>query len=108
MEKLESIPVNFWDDFYGDGYAPEGKIQQTYCHIEEYGDSEFEDYKERCLDFLFDIISKIDITNVIINNQGSEITFENITHKQLDNLVETLENSNLSFDGVPFEFYSES
>ena len=30
-----TIPINIWDDFYDDGYVPQGKTQNTYIYVEE-------------------------------------------------------------------------
>jgi hypothetical protein len=35
METFERIPINIWDDFYDDGFVPEGKIQETFIYVEE-------------------------------------------------------------------------
>ena len=41
-EKCDNICINIWDDFYEDGYVPEGEIQETYGYVEEstYSDDE--------------------------------------------------------------------
>lgn len=35
MKKLEYIPINIWDDFYDDGYVPEGEKLETYIYVED-------------------------------------------------------------------------
>ena len=56
MEKLEYIPINIWDDFYDDGYVPEGEKVETYIYVED-TDIPQEKRKEY-LEVLLDYINK--------------------------------------------------
>ena len=33
-QNLRNIPINIWDDFYDDGYVPEGEKLETYIYVE--------------------------------------------------------------------------
>ena len=55
MKKLDSISVNIWDDYYDDGYVPNGEIQSTYIYVED-EDMPLEERKE-CLEFLLNYIN---------------------------------------------------
>lgn len=134
MEKLEYIPINIWDDFYDDGYVPEGKKQETYIYIE---DSELShDKRKECLEVLLRYMTnnlifsgtKEGVTmwmffyesgekypNLAGNTDAEkmffdrwEIRVENLTHKRLELLLKELDDAKLSVDGVPFHIYSES
>jgi len=136
MNKEEkSIPINIWDDFYDDGYVPEGKILETYAYVEDYDLPEI--YCKKVLDFLLEQINNFQLDGVKtwieyydskikyptmtkekcellgidydkIHFTRWEIRFENLTHKQLDNLIKYLDFANLKYNGVPLNIYSES
>ena len=130
MEKLECIPINIWDDFYDDGYVPEGEILETNIYIET---DEISAEKQReCLEILLEYINKnLNIDGVklwiefydsrkkypnLIGNPDAEAMFfdryeiklEGLTHKRLDEWMFVLENVNISVDNIPFYIYSES
>ena len=130
MKKLDSISVNIWDDYYDDGYVPNGEIQSTYIYVED-EDMPLEERKE-CLEFLLNYIndniklrgvkmwielydSKKEYPNLIGNAEAEKIFFkrweikiEHLTHKQREVLVKLLNEANISMDGIPFNIYSES
>jgi hypothetical protein len=98
------IVINFWDDFYDDGCVPEGEIQETHAYVEspyQMPDS----IKYTILQELSQHINKqhshlIEGVNICLSGTrryGNEYTwrlvFDNITHKQLEALVEQLEKS---------------
>ena len=79
------IPINIWDDFYDDGYCPEGEIVKTYAYVENY--SMDEELKERALECFYNLLKQIDFMKVVdITFCGDRINFENISHKILDHL----------------------
>lgn len=129
MKKLEYIPINIWDDFYDDGYVPEGEKLETYIYVED-SDMSQEKRKE-CLDTLLDYINKNLNTNGIKlwmelyesrkkypNLIGTEhesmffdrweIKLEGLTHERLHEWMGVLENVDIKVDGIPFHIYSES
>ena len=128
MEK-QTIPINIWDDFYDDGYVPEGEIQKTYIYVE---DSELDlETRKNALEILLNHLNtKVDLPGVklwmefydskkkypkLIGTeyesflfQRWEIKVENLTHERLHRLVEELQEANLSLNGAEFIIYSES
>ena len=131
---MKKININIWDDFYEDGYVPENEIQETYAYIEDNNISD--EIKKECLTILFDniknkqILSNVDIllefhdyknnykTETVkrcLETYGDdffikrwEIKLKNINHKQLDILIEELNNEELMYNSIPFNIYSES
>jgi hypothetical protein len=128
ISKLERVPINIWDDYYEDGYVPEGKIQKTYIYVENYEMSE--DMCKHCLEILLQHIQKITSTDVktwieyydsklkypnLIGTEHEsmlftrwEIKMENLSHKDRHKLVDQLNDLQLTYEGVPIEIYSES
>jgi len=124
-----TIPINIWDDFYDDGYVPQGKTQNTYIYVEE-PDIPLEK-QEAILQILLEHLkTNVRLEGVTLNlffNDTSlkypqfigtenewmlfkrwEIRVDNLTHKRLDSLVGELNNAHLDYEGVPFRIYSES
>jgi hypothetical protein len=121
------IGINIWDDFYEDGYIPEGKIQETYLYVEEelcdqdkflilshimlYIETILESKTQREL-FFYDSALKypklVGTENEYLLFKRWEIRFKNITHQQVDNLVEELNKAEIKYKGEQLEFYSES
>lgn len=124
------IGINIWDDFYEDGYVPEGEIQETYIYVEEYDITE-EDKKL----ILNHVMWYIDFDALLDNNVTQkelvyfdsrikypnlnpeydhihftrwEIRLKNITHQQVNNLVKELNDAELKYKEKSLEFYSES
>jgi hypothetical protein len=129
--KVTRIPINIWDDFWEDGYVPEGEIQETYAYVED--DKIPHEGREQFLEAVFEYMNEF----LQLQNEGVEtemffyesakkypqwvgtdmeymlfdrweIRFKHLTHKRLDKLVEELNEANFEIEGVPFEFYSES
>jgi len=123
------IGINIWDDFYEDGFVPEGEIQETYMYVEEHHLSddtkkfilgwilnkiEFENLlgsSTQCELFYFD--SKKEYPNLDPEHSSLhftrwELRFKNITHQQVENLVDKLNKLKLKLNNEPVEFYSES
>lgn len=123
MQKLEKIHINIWDDFYEDGYVPEGEKQETYIYVE---DNIPQDKIKECLELLLDNMNKLNLEGVKMwlffydsrtkypnldekyHFERWEIRVENLTHERLSKLLVELHSANLSVDGIPFEIYSES
>jgi hypothetical protein len=129
MNNSDNIPINFWDDFYDDDFVPEGKIQETYAYIEE-RNYPLEKQKD-CLYLLLSYINeniKLEGVKIWIEFYDSkkeypdligtenewclferlEIKIENITHVQLEYLIEELNSVTLMFDNLQLNIYSES
>lgn len=114
IQNLKIIPINIWDDYYDDEHVPEGEKQETYVYIEE-NDCLAKTEKEEILTQLLSYIEK----NIKLNGvkfslkwetdmDRHEISIENITHVQREELVEILQKANLFYHDIPFEIYSES
>lgn len=116
MKKLKEIPVNIWDDYYEDGYVPDGEIQKTSIYIEEYDYLSSNKHKEY-LEFLLNYIKEnINIENVDFNSlickEGEDtiyrIEVKHLTHTNRLYLLNKLREGNLEMDNLKFNFYSES
>lgn len=129
MEKIERIPINIWDDYYEDGYVPEGKIQETYIYVEDSNISLLDQRESLSKLFLY-MNDNLDLKGVEMtmrffdskmrypNLKGEEyesmhyqrwkIEIENLTHKRREKLMDELNAANLSYKDIPFDIYSES
>lgn len=105
MENKETIHINFWDDFWDDGYVPEGKKQECYAYVEQKME---EEEKIKVMDYLFDFINKNFPMKAELKNVGGQIRLTNITHKELDSLMGFFDKQELLFEGRPLNIYSES
>lgn len=129
MEKLEYIPINIWNDFYDDGYVPEGEKLETYIYVE---DSDIpQEKRKEYLQVLLEYINKNLNSNGIKlwmelyesrkkypNLIGTEyehmffdrweIKLEGLTHERLHEWMKVLENVDIKVDDIPFHIYSES
>jgi hypothetical protein len=125
---LNSIEINIDDDFHSDGYVPDGEIQETHASICTNDIPDIESLK--ILEVLKSHIVKeklisnstsmrlyfYDATNVfpgLINeheyilNKKWKLMFTNITHKDLDELLNSLSRFK-EINGVKVNFFSES
>lgn len=126
LKDVEKIEVNFWDDFYDDGYVPDGKVTETFAYIE---DSSIPDIV--CQELLSNLMIHIKENQLLpsfvemrmhfsdstakypgliweseyLLSKRWEIQIINISHKLLDGLIERLKEYS---DGVRFSIYSES
>ena len=125
------IHINIWDDFYSDGYVPDGKTQETFAYIE----GDFREQENDCKNVLELLKTNIealakpewnlvlyvdyyDSSKVYPNLVGTEhewclykrwqLEMKNITHEALDYLVENLQKQKLSYNEIPLNIYSES
>jgi len=129
MKDKNKIPVNIWDDYWEDGYVPEGEFQETFAYVEDY-DISLEE-KGKILLYLMNFIDeKIELQgtemNIFIEDDrkkyskliGTEdefmlkkrykLQFKKITHKQREILVTFLQKQNLMFENKEIVIYSES
>jgi len=130
LTNIKNIPINIWDDFYDDGYAPEGEKLETYIYVED-TDIPQENCK-KYLEILLEYINKNLNTdgvklwlelyesrkkypNLVGNPDAEkmffdrwEIKVEGLTHRRLDAWMKVLENVHIESDGVPFYIYSSS
>ena len=130
-ETISRIPINIWDDFYDDGYVPEGQIQETYAYVEDdrIPHEHRHDFLNSVFEFMRDVLKLqedgIEIEMFFYESSKKypqwvgtnmeymlfdrwEIRFKHLTHKRLFKLVEELNEAKFNIDGLPFEFYSES
>jgi hypothetical protein len=126
---MEAIPINIWDDFHGDGYVPEGEIQKTYMYVENYDIphescrvilDRFKRFIEKNLRlndvkmWLEFYDSRIKYPNICekeyphFHFQRWEIKVENMTHKQIQYILDILDGNKLILDDIPLKIYSES
>lgn len=102
---MEPIHINFWDDFWDDGYVPEGKIQKSYAIVEM---DMTEEEETKIMDYLFNFINNNFPMQAGLRNVGGKIMLDNITHKELDSLMKFFDKQELTFEGRPLKIYSES
>lgn len=105
-----NVPFNIWDDYYDDGFIPDGKIQQTHGYIEEYDFLMFEEKLEivnLIYNYIVDNCSNI-LDKVEVAIDAEDISFKHLTHVQREKLVKKLQSSELNYHGLYIEFYSES
>ncbi len=137
-DKLKQIGINIWDDFYDDGYVPEGKKQETFIYVEEADEDISQEKKKECLEVLLKYITEnLNVGDVKIwlerydsrnkyphfnendnplfmkLNPGFhfsrwELRLDGLTHERLDEWMDHLDKVPLSLDDTPFRIYSES
>ena len=56
IEEEKYFPINIWDDFYDDGYVPEGEKLETYIYVED--SSVSHEKIKQCLELLLDYINQ--------------------------------------------------
>jgi len=133
IEEEKYFPINIWDDFYDEGYVPEGEKLETYIYVED--SSVSHEKRKQCLELLLDYInqnlnteglklwmefyesyeSRKKYPNLVGNPEAEkmffdrwEIKLEGLTHKRLHEWMKSLENANLLVDDIPLLIYSES
>jgi len=121
------ININIWDDYYDDGYVPDGEILETFIYVEDYDFSH--DERKKILLYLKDKIdsynfpietkmsiydTKIEYPNLDFDELGMkhwkrhEIRVYNMTHKIRHELIKKLKKENLEIDNKKINIYSES
>lgn len=105
---LKNIGWNIWDDYYDDGFVPQGEVQETHGYVEEFDVLSHED-KTAIGDLILRFIQTLDMTGVEVKHGGhGDISFKHLTHERREKLVTELEQSGLHYNGIPINFYSES
>lgn len=124
-----SIGINIWDDYYDDGYVPEGENQSTYAYVEAKLSDEdcknlLESFKLK-LESLSSLDKEIKLTlnyydsaEKYPNLVGTEhawclykrwqLEFSHLTHELREQVVEDLKTWNFKYQGQDVEVYSES
>lgn len=129
LEEERSIPINIWDDFWEDGYVPDGEIQETYAYVE---DSEIpQEDRKLYLEFFMshlktkEFLSNVDMQLTFYQSKNEfpslvgteyermlferwEIRFKHLTHENIYRILEELENKKLVLNNHPIRVYSES
>lgn len=106
-DQMDNIPFNIWDDYYDDGFVPQGEIQETHGYIEEY-DILTKEQKAAIIKVIYDYIINFDMKEVEVSSIDNAIYFKHLTHENRHRLLATLVGSKLKFNGIPIMFYSES
>ena len=129
MKDSNLIPINIWDDYYEDGYVPDGEKQETYAYVED----DKIPHEDRLLylalvhKYMVENLNLPDVrVNLIFNDTAlkypqlvgtdmeyilfkrHELRIENLTHERREQLVEELRAANLSYNNKKFKIYSES
>lgn len=105
--KKDSIGVNIWDDYYDDGYVPEGEIQETHLYVEEYDTLDDAD-RDRIAIMIFHHLKTLDLTGVQTSLDADYVYLTNLSHARREKLVEELNAANLRYEGRQISVYSES
>ena len=122
-----NISINIWDDYYEDGYLPDGETLETFIYVEDtdFSHEERENFllflKEKIDSYNFPIKTKMSIYDTKIKYPNldfeelnmqhwkrHEIRVYDMTHKIRYELIENLNKENLMIDNKNFYFYSES
>ena len=129
MKNTNIINVNIWDDYYEDGYVPEGEVQTTHMYVEESLDNVSLDNTHK---YLFQIMTYINKHSLVPSNVEMKLIlhdphklypnlaektgmkfdkqwrliFTHLTHKNREDLVEKL--TGVSILGLDYSIYSES
>jgi hypothetical protein len=127
--KTNTISINIWDDYYDDGFIPEGKIQETYAYIEsKTNDSEaqgvlsllkekIEQLMNSMLEFEMNMYyyeSSKEFPSLVGSEyehllyQRWQLGFKHLTHRRCEWLVDELNDLQLKYNGKTIEVYSES
>lgn len=131
MKKLDKIGINIWDDYWDDGYVPEGEIQETYAYVEGGRDYLTNEDQKKILELLLNHLknkkhlqdvemhlefydSKLKYPQLVgTENEWClferwELRFKHLTHDIRETLVEGLKTENLTCNNIPLNIYSES
>jgi hypothetical protein len=124
------IQVNIWDDYYDDGFVPEGSIQETYAYVEG-GDLADDESRAVLLQLQQTVESlKVPGSNLVCciewydsalvypNLVGTEherhlfrrwhLQLRHLPHREREDIVDVLGRLQLEYDGRPIVVYSES
>jgi len=121
MDSKKIIPINIWDDFYDDGFVPEGEKLETYIYVEDASVSN--NKRKEYLEILLQYINKnlntdgikiwlelfegkkkypniVDTENEYMLFDRWEIKLEGLTHKRLDEWMDKFKNIELTVDNI--------
>lgn len=105
----DSIKINLWDDYYDDGYVPDGTVTESNLTIE---DSKVDDTdKFKIIRAIKEILSKDEklINGMLLYVDNCRLRFYGITHKhRKEILLPFLQKIYLSYNGRKITFISES
>jgi hypothetical protein len=127
--KLEYYPINIWDDYYEEGYIPEGEIQETYIYVEDSDLSH--ELRHDILAYLLEYLqTQVALPGVnmrlffyesrkkypnLVGTENEwilfdrwEIRVEHLTHERREDLVVELEKAALKYQEVALHIYSNS
>jgi hypothetical protein len=125
-DDLDSIRVNFCDDFHDDGYVPEGEVTESFAVIDEERLPDIECHKQlnSLREYILDknLLPKSVKLRMYLADSTAEypslideheymltktwkIKITNITHEQLDTLMDKLKDYS---NNIPYNIYSES
>lgn len=105
---MKDIGYNIWDDYYDDGFVPQGEVQETHGYVEEF-DVLTEKDKSAIGDLIHAFLLTLDLTGVEVTKGGNgDIRFKHMTHERREKLVKELKASGLKYNDTPIKFYSES
>jgi hypothetical protein len=102
-----SIVLNIWDDYFDDGFVPEGKTQATYIYVES-ADRLFDAQREVLMWRLKAIINEHFPALKISDPTNDELHIENLTHIVRIALKKKLSQLKIVYEDVPLLFISES
>lgn len=107
------ININIWDDYWEDGYVPDGEIQETFIYVDDTNiplneQSEIIEIIENYISLSWgNNILKADISKILLSDM-CRLEIKNISHRERFNLLKDLRKSNLTYKGNKFNIYSES
>lgn len=124
------ISINIWDDYYDDGFVPEGETQETYAYVDNCDLSD-DDQREVLQQFQAQVmelqqpgsslkcnISWYDSAQVYPALVGTEhewclykrwqLELKNIPHSERESIVEAISGLDLRYGDRPMRIYSES
>jgi hypothetical protein len=125
----DAISINIWDDYYSDGYVPEGAVQETYAYVEcALSDADSREVLEllrvaldsvRAAGSAFESCIKWhDSAELYPSLVGTEserhlykrwqLELRGLPHKEREQLVERLAQLDLRYKGTPLDICSES
>lgn len=99
---LTRIPINIWDDYDGSK-----RNCETDAVVEEH-EVLTKKQKIAILKRVVSALSTLKLGKVRFERKEDWIGFVNLRHPRREKLVEELNAMGLTYNGVPFDFYSES
>lgn len=119
MQIKQNFTINFWDDFYDDGFVPEGEEQKTFAYVEENLDLKAQAFLISWLKLSLEpLLPKSNLAIVFFDSKKEypnvpdrhfkrwHLEIKNITHKDLENLLEKI--SELTHPEYNITFSSDS